>query len=139
MKRPVLKAESFQEPVVIESIDLLKYKRNYLCRVHHPEIRLYQANSVRGITAEETIDQLHEQLEKSQAQAVKFKIGGRMGAPEMPKGRTERLIPLVREIFVNDTVICADSSGSYGVAEAIRVGKILEKYNYEFYEDPVPF
>ncbi len=229
IKRPVLKAELFPEPIVIESIDLLKFKRNYLCRVrskggaegiafvngqmdrlypfflkdvkpyfigkdarnleallegvyvhesnyklqsvalwvpvstiefavldllgrianksmgqligeiHHPEIHLYQANSERGITPEETIDQLHKQLEKSQARAIKFKIGGRMSAPEVPKDRTERLIPLVRETFGDDMVICADSNGSYDVAEAIRVGKIMEEFNYEFYEEPVPF
>ena len=30
--------------------------------------------------------------------------------------------------------IYADSNGSYDVKEAIRIGKILEEYNYDFYE-----
>ena len=33
MKRPVLKTNLFSEPVIIETIELLEYKGNYLCRV----------------------------------------------------------------------------------------------------------
>ncbi len=33
LKAPVLRTESFPDPVVIESIDLLKYQESYLCRV----------------------------------------------------------------------------------------------------------
>ena len=35
--------------------------------------------------------------------------------------------------------IYADSNGSYDVAEAIRIGRILEEYGIDFYEEPVPF
>lgn len=107
--------------------------------IHHPEVKLYQANSERGISAEETVEQLHAQLAESQAEAIKVKIGGRMSAPEYPKGRTEKLIPLIRETFGEDMVLIADSNGSYDVKEAIRIGKIMEEYNYAFYEEPVPF
>ena len=33
MKRPVLKTDLFSEPVIIETLELLEYKGNYLCRV----------------------------------------------------------------------------------------------------------
>jgi L-alanine-DL-glutamate epimerase-like enolase superfamily enzyme len=33
----------------------------------------------------------------------------------------------------------ADSNGFYSVDEAIRAGKLLEEYNYQFFEEPVPF
>ena len=33
IKRPVLKTNLFSEPVIIETLDLLQYKGNYLCRV----------------------------------------------------------------------------------------------------------
>jgi L-alanine-DL-glutamate epimerase-like enolase superfamily enzyme len=33
----------------------------------------------------------------------------------------------------------ADSNGSYNVEEAIRIGKLLQEYKYEHYEEPVPF
>lgn len=176
MKRPVLKTNLFSEPVIIDSLELLKYKGNYLCRVrskdgaegfsfansnmdslypvfvkrlqgffigkdalnleslleeayvhqsnyklqsvalwtplatiefaildmlgrianipmgqligeiHNTDIKLYQANSERGISAEETMDHLLKQLEVSKAEAVKFKVGGRMSHPEFPRG-----------------------------------------------------
>jgi L-alanine-DL-glutamate epimerase-like enolase superfamily enzyme len=36
-------------------------------------------------------------------------------------------------------VIYADSNGSYTVEEAIRIGRIMEEYKIDFYEEPVPF
>jgi len=107
--------------------------------IHHKEISVYQANSERGITPEETIRLLKEQLALSNAKAIKFKVGGRMSHPEYPDKRSELLIPLVRKTFGDKMVISADSNGSYDVAEAIRIGKIMQEYNYDFYEEPVPF
>jgi len=107
--------------------------------IHNKQIKLYQANSDRDISAEETMDLLLAQLEVSKAEAVKFKVGGRMSHPEYPKGRTEKLIPLVRKTLGDEMVISADSNGSYDVKEAIRIGKIMEDYNFDFYEEPVPF
>ena len=229
VKRPVLKTNLFPDPVIIETVELLKYKRNYICRVrskdgaegfsfgndkmnslypiflkliqpffigkdarnleslldevylyqsnyklqsvafwvplatlefaifdmlgrianqtigqligeiHNPEIKVYQANSERGISAEKTLELLQKQLETSRAKAIKFKIGGRMSNPEYPRGRSEKLIPLVRKTFGDEMIISADSNGSYDVEEAIRIGKIMEEYHYAFYEEPVPF
>lgn len=107
--------------------------------IHHREVKLYQANSERGISAEATMDQLLEQLEVSGAEAVKFKVGGRMSAPEVPAGRSEKLIPLVRKTLGDPMVLAADSNGSYGVEQAIRIGKLMEEHGYAFYEEPVPF
>ncbi|MDT0649538.1 mandelate racemase/muconate lactonizing enzyme family protein [Autumnicola edwardsiae] len=229
LNKPVLKREYFKEPVIIDTLELLQYKENYICRVrskdgatgysfsnsqmetlypifvkrlqpffigkdvtdleslleqvytyksnyklqsvalwvplatiefaildmlgkiskktigqligeiHNPYVKLYQANSERGISAEATVEHLQESLAKSQAKSIKFKIGGRMSQPDYPKGRSEKLIRLARETFGDDMVISADSNGSYDVKEAIRIGKILEDYNYSFYEEPVPF
>ena len=108
--------------------------------VHHPEIAVYQANNFRGKTAKESIAGIVENVEKTQAKAVKFKVGGRMSKnADYPAGRTEELIPLVRKYFGNEMTIYADSNGSYDINEAIRIGKILQDYNIDFYEEPVPF
>ena len=56
-----------------------------------------------------------------------------------PPGRTEAMIPLVRKTFGDDMVLYADANGFYSVDEAIRAGKLLEEYNYQFFEEPVPF
>jgi L-alanine-DL-glutamate epimerase-like enolase superfamily enzyme len=58
---------------------------------------------------------------------------------EEPKGRSEKLIPMVRKTFGEKMVIYADSNGSYTADEAIRIGKIMEEYKIDFYEEPVPF
>ena len=108
--------------------------------VHHPEIAVYQANNFRGKSAKESIDLIQEQVSKSQAKALKFKVGGRMSSnADYPPGRTEKLIPLVRQTFGDEMVIYADSNGSYTPDQAIRIGKLMQEYRYDFYEEPVPF
>ena len=229
--KPVLKPDLFPDPIIIESLELLRYENNFLCRVrskngaegisvgnndqlkslypifinrlqpffpgkdardwetlleevyvyqsnyklqnlalwvplatiefaildmlgriagksigelvgeiHNPKIAVYQANGDRDISAEKTIENIREQLEESKAKAIKFKVGGRMRNNfESPHGRTEELIPLIRKTFGDEMTIYADSNGSYTVDEAIRIGKILEEYKIDFYEEPVPF
>lgn len=108
--------------------------------VHRREIAVYQANNYRGKTAEESIIRIRENVEKTQAQALKFKVGGRMSNnADDPPGRTEKLIPLIRKTFGDKMVVYADSNGSYDVKEAIRIGQLLEEYRFDFYEEPVPF
>jgi L-alanine-DL-glutamate epimerase-like enolase superfamily enzyme len=108
--------------------------------IYNPKIAVYQANNFRGKSAQESIVGIKEQVEETQAKAVKYKIGGRMSNnADYPPGRTEELIPLVRKTFGDQMTIYADSNGSYTAAEAIRVGKILEEYKTDFYEEPVPF
>jgi L-alanine-DL-glutamate epimerase-like enolase superfamily enzyme len=108
--------------------------------IHHPEIAVYQANNYRGKSAEESIRLIQKEVEETQAKALKFKVGGRMSNnADDPPGRTEKLIPLVRKTFGDEMTIYADSNGSYTPDEAIRIGKLMEEYKYDFYEEPVPF
>jgi L-alanine-DL-glutamate epimerase-like enolase superfamily enzyme len=107
--------------------------------IHHREISVYQANNFRGRSAEESIEGIKKQVEETGAKALKFKVGGRMSDPEIPPGRSERLIPLVRKTFGDEMTIYADSNGSYDVREAIRIGRLMEEYHFDFYEEPVPF
>jgi len=230
LTEPVFKRELFSSPVIIETLELLRYKDNFLCRVRSKDgvegfsfgqndqmkslypifvtrmqeyfigkdarnleslldeacvfksnyklqgiaiwvplatiefaildmlgritnmsigalvgtvqtnkINVYQANSERYISPELTVEHLQRELAKTHAKAIKFKLGGRMDHPETPVGRSEKLIPLVRKTFGDQMVISADANGSYDVKEAIRIGKIMQEYNYAFYEEPVPF
>jgi L-alanine-DL-glutamate epimerase-like enolase superfamily enzyme len=107
--------------------------------IHHPEVSVYQANNFRGHSAEESVKRIKQQLEETPAKAIKIKVGGRMTDPEMPPGRSEKLIPLVREAFGDDMVIYADSNGSYDVKESIRIGRLMEEHEFDFFEEPVPF
>ncbi len=107
--------------------------------VHNPEIAVYQANNNRGESAEKSLEDIQKRVAETGAQALKFKVAGRMSAPEDPPRRSEKLIPMVREAFGADMTIYADANGGYDVAEAIRLGKIMEEYKYDFFEEPVPF
>jgi len=108
-------------------------------KIYNPAISVYQANGERDNSAEEVIEHLKRDVDISHAKAIKFKLGGRMSHPEYPAGRSEKLIPLVRKTFGDDMIISADSNGSYTVAEAIPIGKLMQDYKYAFYEEPVPF
>lgn len=108
-------------------------------KIHNPIVSVYRANGERDVTAEAVMTNLKRQVEESQAKALKIKIGGRMSHVEYPAGRSEKLIPMVRKEFGDKMVCMADSNGSYGVEEGIKFGKLLEQYNYAFYEEPVPF
>ena len=108
--------------------------------IHNKKVAVYQANNYRGKSAEESLEKIKEYVAISKAKAVKFKVGGRMSKnADYPPGRTEKLIPMVREAFGDDMTIYADSNGSYDADEAIRIGRIMEEYKYDFYEEPVPF
>lgn len=108
-------------------------------KIYNPNIAVYQANGERYISAEETIDHLKRDVAISKAKAIKFKLGGRMSHPETPTGRSEKLIRLARETFGDQMYISADANGSYTVAEAIPIGKLMQEYKYAFFEEPVPF
>ncbi len=105
-----------------------------------PEIAVYRASGNRGNTPEEEVAYLKQIVAESGAKALKFRLGGRMSknADSLP-GRTERLIPLVREAFGKEMTLYADSNSSYDVANAIRIGRLMEEHDYAFYEEPCEF
>jgi len=112
--------------------------------IHHSEIEVYQATEYRHLPVEESMELIARDVNENNARAVKIKIGGLMYHTEDmnvvgPPGRTEAMIPLVRKTFGDDMVLYADSNSYYSVEEAIRAGRLLEEYDYQFFEEPVPF
>ena len=112
--------------------------------IHHPEIEVYQATEYRDKPVEESMELITRDVNRNNAKALKIKVGGLMFETEdlhakAPPGRTETMIPLVRKTFGDNMVLYADSNGFYSVEEAIRVGRLLEEYNYQFFEEPVSF
>jgi L-alanine-DL-glutamate epimerase-like enolase superfamily enzyme len=108
--------------------------------VKRREIAVYRASGVRGNTPEQEVAYLKELVAETGAKALKFRLGGRMSknADSLP-GRTERLIPMVREAFGKDMTLYADSNSSYDVPKAIEIGRLMEEYDYAFYEEPCRF
>jgi L-alanine-DL-glutamate epimerase-like enolase superfamily enzyme len=112
--------------------------------IHHPEVPVYVATEWRERPLEETVELIKNEVAQYDAKALKVKVGYLMFMTtdmhaKGPMGKTERLIPLLREIYGNDMALYADANGYYDVKEAIRVGKLLQENNYEYFEEPVMF
>ena len=110
--------------------------------IHNPEVGVYMATEFRHLPLEEHFEGIVETVAQSDAKALKIKIGynhpGTMdihyaGLP----GKSEKLIPLVREYFGDDFTLYADSNGYYDASGAIKIGKLLEEYKYSYFEEPV--
>ncbi len=108
--------------------------------VRRREIAVYRASGQRGNTPEEEVAYLQRLVAETGARAIKFRVGGRMSknADSRP-GRSERLIPLVRETFGPEMTLYADSNSSYDVPHAIKIGRLMEEYDYGFFEEPCRF
>ena len=108
--------------------------------VKRREIAVYRASGNRGNTPEEEVAYLKKIVAESGAKALKFRLGGRMSknADSLP-GRTEALIPLVREAFGKEMTLYADANSSYDARKAIEVGRLMEEHDYGFYEEPCRF
>ena len=108
--------------------------------VKRREIAVYRASGHRGNSVDEEIDYLHRLAEETGGKALKFRLGGRMSKnADSLAGRSEALIPRVREAFGDDFTLYADSNSSYDVPNAIRIGRLMEEYDYGFFEEPCPF
>jgi len=89
-----------------------------------------------------SLQMMYEDVQKTNVNAIKLRAGrgGNIASDlDSAPGRTEKLIRMAREKFGDDMVLMIDANGSYTVKEAIRIGKILEEYNYYFYEEPLPW
>lgn len=113
--------------------------------IHNTHIPVYQATEWREKPVAESVALIKNAVESSKAQAVKIKVGALMFMTKDldatgPAGRTEQIIPLIRETFGPDMPLYADANGYYqDVREAIRVGRLLEEYDYRYFEEPVFF
>jgi L-alanine-DL-glutamate epimerase-like enolase superfamily enzyme len=112
--------------------------------IHNPEVAVYVATEFREKPLEEHFDLIKKAVAEYDAHALKVKVGYQYAGtkdihyPGLP-GKTEKLIPLLRQEYGNDMFLYADSNGYYNVDEAIRIGKLLEEYKYGYFEEPVMY
>ncbi|HMQ45987.1 MAG TPA: mandelate racemase/muconate lactonizing enzyme family protein [Saprospiraceae bacterium] len=108
-----------------------------LGKVLSTEIPVYLSSLRRDTSPEQECEWLGERVEACQAKSIKIKIGGRMSKNvDAYPGRTENLVSYARKFFGDDMDINVDANGSYDVAKAIEVGRMLEDYGIGFYEEP---
>jgi len=111
----------------------------------NPEVNIYLGHhysNLRVLEPEVSLDLMARDVEETKAKAVKLRAGlgdNLASDKDNAPGRTEKLIRLARKKFGDEMVLMIDGNGSYSVKEAIRIGKILEEYNYYFFEEPLPW
>ncbi len=78
--------------------------------------------------------------EQNGFEAFKVRVGKRMGhdVDERP-GRTEEIIPLIRQALGPDVRLMVDANSGFSVGRAIQVGHMLEDQGYAHYEEPCPY
>ena len=112
--------------------------------IHNPYVGFYVATEFRELPLEEHFARIKEEVALYEVNALKIKVGFMWGGNRdihykgIP-GKSEKLIPMVREHYGDQMALYADANGYYDVDEAIRIGKILEEYKYAYFEEPVMF
>ena len=112
--------------------------------VHNPEVGVYTATEFREKPLEEHFELIKKAVAEYDTNALKVKIGYQYAGTKdihyagVP-GKTEKLIPMLREFYGDDMALYADSNGYYDVHDAIKVGRLLEEYKYRYFEEPVMF
>lgn len=118
---------------------------NIIGNIINPKVSIYLGHhytNLRKLEPEESLELMRRDQIETKAKAIKLRAGrGDHLASDIDNapGRTEKLIKMAREMFGDDMNLMIDGNGAYSVKEAIRIGKILEEYNYYFYEEPVPW
>ena len=111
----------------------------------NPNVAIYlgtRLTELRREAPEVSLRLVQQDQEETRAKAIKLRAGrgDNLGQNnEYAPGRTERLIRMAREMFGDEMVLMIDGNGTYNVKEAIRIGKILQEYDYYFYEEPIPW
>ncbi|MGM9508846.1 mandelate racemase/muconate lactonizing enzyme family protein [Larkinella sp. GY13] len=112
-------------------------------KIVNPMISVYQGSRVvelRQLPPEESLEIVKKDLLESKAKAIKMRAGGGgiLDGDNAP-GRTEKLLKMARETFGDQMVLGCDGNGNYTRKGGIRMGKVLEEYNYSWWEEMVPF
>lgn len=110
--------------------------------IHNPYVSVYMATEYRRFPLEQHFELIKERVSQYDVKALKIKVGHQWIYPEDlhhpgHPGKAEKLIPLVREHYGDSFTLYADANGYYDVGEAIKIGRLLEEYNYGYFEEPV--
>jgi L-alanine-DL-glutamate epimerase-like enolase superfamily enzyme len=103
------------------------------------DVAVYRASGNRGNSPEQEIAYLQKLVAETGAKAIKFRLGARMRYDDASTRRDLALIPLTRKTFGDAVTIYADANGSYDVASALRIGRLMHEHRLAFLEEPLPF
>jgi len=103
------------------------------------KLRVYGSSMRRDIKPEAEAERLCRLRQEFGYTAFKFRVGAECGRDidEWP-GRTEAIVPEVRKGLGDDVALLVDANSGFSPARAIEVGKMLEQYGVEHFEEPCP-
>jgi L-alanine-DL-glutamate epimerase-like enolase superfamily enzyme len=103
-------------------------------------VRAYGSSMRRDITPEDEAERLVTLRERYGFDAFKIRIGKELGHDddEWP-GRTEAVVPAVRDALGDDVALLVDANSCYTPANAIEVGRMLEDHGVCHFEEPCPY
>ena len=104
------------------------------------KLRVYGSSMRRDIKPEAETERLCRLRQEYGYTAFKFRVGAECGRDidEWP-GRTEAIVPEVRKGLGDDVALLVDANSGFSPARAIEVGKMLEQYGVEHFEEPCPY
>ena len=103
-------------------------------------IPVYGSSMRRDIDPEEEAARMRERQDRDGFEAFKLRIGKAMGHDEDQwPGRTEGIVPAVREALDDDTDLLVDANGCYTPETAIEVAEFLDEHGVVHFEEPCPF
>jgi L-alanine-DL-glutamate epimerase-like enolase superfamily enzyme len=101
---------------------------------------VYGSSMRRDITPEDEADRLVRLRDAHGYGAFKVRIGSVCGHDQDQwPGRTETLIPAVRQALGEDVALLVDANSCYTPAKAIEVGRMLLDYGVCHLEEPCPY
>ncbi|MBO1005076.1 mandelate racemase/muconate lactonizing enzyme family protein [Pseudogracilibacillus auburnensis] len=103
-------------------------------------IMAYGSSMRRDISPVDEANRLKGLMESKGYKAFKIRIANNFGNNiDYYPGRTEEIIPTVRDAIGENTILLVDANSGYTPEKAIEVGKMLEEYNVGHFEEPCPY
>ena len=104
------------------------------------KVRVYGSSMKRDITPQQEVERFKKLRNDFGFSAFKFRIGSEVGhdQDEWP-GRTEEIVPLVRDEIPDDVELLVDANSCYSPRKAIEIGSLLEDNGICHFEEPCPY
>lgn len=101
---------------------------------------VYGSSMRRDITPEDEAARLARLRDEFGYRAFKIRVGKKTGHDEDQwPGRTEALVPAVRNALGPDVDILADGNSCFTPSRAVEVGRLLEQHDFGHFEEPCPY
>jgi L-alanine-DL-glutamate epimerase-like enolase superfamily enzyme len=98
------------------------------------QIPVYGSGGFTSYDNDQLVEQLQGWVEREQLHRVKIKVAGGWGTQE---ARDLERVRLTREVVGPDVEVYVDANGGYTLAQAIRIGHVLDELQVRWYEEPV--